>query len=117
MNNKDIDTFIRNIEILIPIRDDTSKRFLRDIHNSVEEYASNHEGCTFDDIVLEFGKEKDIALDYIESMDTDNLISKLTTAKYLRRLIAIVAVTAVASSYSLCWLHRAFPYVQYRPQL
>ena len=79
MSNKDIKAFVRNIEILIPVNDANSKRFLRDIQSSITEYAYNHSGCSIDDIVQEFGSSRDIALDYIESLDIDNLIRKLTT--------------------------------------
>lgn len=39
MSNKDIKAFIRNIEILIPVNDANSKRFIRDIESSITEYA------------------------------------------------------------------------------
>ena len=109
MSNKDIKAFIRNIEILIPVNDANSKRFIRDIQSSITEYAYNHKGCSVDDIIQEFGSSRDIAQDHIESLDIDNLIRKLTTVKYLRRLIAIVAVTAVAAlSIYTAYLHHGY---------
>lgn len=50
-----------------------------------------------DAIAAEFGTEKDIALDYIESLDTDNLIEQLSKTALIRKLIAIVAVSAITA--------------------
>ena len=109
MSNEDIEAFVRNIEILIPVNDANSKRFIHDIQSSIIEYAYCHRDCSIDDIVQEFGSSRDIALDYVESLDIDNLIRNLTTTKYLRRLIAIVAVTAVAAlSIYTIYLHHGY---------
>lgn len=97
MNSKDVSTFINNVDILIPVKNKNSKMFLEDMRISIDDYVSEHNQCTMDDIVAEFGTEKDIALDYIESLDTDNLIEQLSKTALIRKLIAIVAVSAITA--------------------
>ncbi len=97
MNNRDVSAFIHNVGILIPVKNKDSKKFLNDMRMSIDDYVSEHNQSTMDDIVAEFGTEKDIALDYIESLDTDNLIEQLSKTALIRKLIAIVAVSAITA--------------------
>ena len=97
MNNSDVSAFIHNVGILIPVKNKDSKKFLNDMRMSIDDYVSEHNQSTMDDIVAEFGTEKDIALDYIESLDTDNLIEQLSKTALIRKLIAIVTVSAITA--------------------
>lgn len=97
MNKRDIDAFVHDIQLMIPVSDDNSKRFLKDMCSSISDYVSAHEKCTLDEIIGEFGDPKDIALDYIDSLDSNELVRKLSHAQLLRRLVAIVAATAVVA--------------------
>lgn len=109
MNNRDVDAFVHDIQLMIPISDGSSKRFLRDMRSSINEYVAAHEGCTRDDVIQEFGDPKDIALDYIDSLDSDELVRKLSHVRLLRRLVAIVAATAVvALSIYTAFLYRGY---------
>ena len=95
MSSKDIDAIIRDISLLIPVRTRSSNRFLEDNRRLMTDYAAYHEGCTREDILAEFGSCKDIALDYIESMDSDDLIRELSRVRLLRRLFTIIAVAVI----------------------
>lgn len=109
MNNRDIDAFVHDIQLMIPVSDESSKRFLKDMRSSINEYVAAHESCTRDEVIGEFGDPKDIALDYIDSLDSDVLARKLSHVQLLRRLIAIVAATAVvALSIYTAFLYRGY---------
>ena len=46
MNKRDIDAFVHDIQLMIPVSDDNSKRFLKDMCSSISDYVSAHEKCT-----------------------------------------------------------------------
>ena len=110
MNRRDVDLFMHDVELLIPIRDRDSKRFLSDMSNSISDYLSSNKDAGREEIVKEFGSPKDIAMDYVESIDTEELIQHISTRQLIRKLIYIVALVAVI-------ILSIFSYYQYRGYL
>jgi|GEM_PF-2721751 len=107
MNRRDVDLFMRDVELLIPISNRDSKRFLSDMRNSISDYLSCNEDAGREEIVKEFGSPKDIAMDYVESIDTEELIQHISTRQLVRKLIYIAALVAVI-------MLSIFSYYQYR---
>ena len=107
MNRKELDSFIHDIELLIPVTDTNSKRFLADMRESIEDFISTSERADRQMIVSKFGSPKDIAIDYVESLDADDLIKHISTAKTIRRLLSIIAIVAIIAL-------AVFSYHQYR---
>lgn len=106
MNRRDVDLFMHDVELLIPIRDRDSKRFLSDMSNSISDYLSSNKDAGREEIVKEFGSPKDIAMDYVESIDTEELIRHISFRRLIRKLVFVAALIAVI-------LLSIFSYYQY----
>ena len=107
MNKRELDLFMRDIELLIPLKDTNAKRFLKDMRNSISDFVDANVEADRETIICEFGDPKHIAMDYIESLDADDLLKRISVTKILRR-IAGVMIVAVIIALSL------LTYFQYR---
>lgn len=109
MNKKELDSFMRDIDLLIPVKDANSKRFLTDMRSSISSFISSNADADMETIISEFGNPKDIAMDYIESIDMDELLSRLAIARLVRRLMmTVLIILLVALSIFSYYQHRGY---------
>ena len=75
MNKRDIDAFVHDIQLMIPVSDDNSKRFLKDMCSSISDYVSAHEKCTLDEIIGEF--HEDELVQVLLEVSADSVLTEL----------------------------------------
>lgn len=95
MSSKDIDKYIHDIKLLMPISTAESRRYLADVRSSIDNYLEQNSDAGIQDIYDEFGTPSDVAIDYIRSMDSNDLIRKLSSARMVRALIATVIIAVL----------------------
>ena len=107
MNKKEINSFMRDVELLIPIKDANSRKFLSDMKDSISDFISQRDETDREMVISEFGSPKDIAMDYVESIDAEDLLKRLSLMRVFRRLTVLVALSLIIAL-------SIFSYFQYR---
>lgn len=109
MQNHETRKFLKQVKNLLPIFSKQEKRFLKDLENDISEYFNVHPNSTVEDIANEFGTPNDIVHDYIESIDLDYIIKRISTRKIVRRtLICIVLLAFIVSSAFIGSIYSAY---------
>lgn len=89
---QEITYYIKQIKVLMPLWSENEKRYLKDLTDSITEYAENNPDAQANDIVEYYGTPADAVHDYIESCDADILIKKISTKKLVKRISATVLI-------------------------
>ena len=99
ISNKEIDKYIHDISVLMPLSNSESKRFLSDMRKSFETFAEDNPSASIDDLMNDYGSPTNIAYDYIEGMDTEQLIKRLSLMRLVRRgIIGLLVIALLALS-------------------
>ena len=99
MNQKELDTYFRQIKLLLPLYTKKEKQFLRDFKDSVNEFCSQSPNCTMEDVIARFSTPKEIVHDYIvEALQTEDLCKKISLSRSIKRAIAVLLLLAALST-------------------
>lgn len=66
-------------------------KFLKDFKFNLFQYVKEHPGCTYDELVEEFGPPEEIFCEYVGTKDADYLISSINK-KHFRRWMKVVII-------------------------
>lgn len=91
---KEINRYLKEIELIIPLNTKEKKEFISLLRNRI----LTSEIINYDELLEHFGKPCEVAASFIENMDTDILIQKLKKKKYVRRLIIIIIICIISVS-------------------
>lgn len=91
----DIKKYLYQTKMLLPLYKQPEKKLLRELSDSIETYLDKHPDASMDDIKKHFGTPLEIAQGYVDSMDIDELISKISIRKNLRWITAIILLAVV----------------------
>ena len=97
INNKDIDKYLCDISALIPVSNNSKKRFLKDMRASIDAYVEDTSSHSIDGLYKEFGSPTNVAFDFIDSMDTDTLLKQLSFTRIIRRVLTVILIIAFLS--------------------
>ena len=99
----DFDQYLKNVRISFPVFHKAERRFFQDFSANVREYQAIHPMSTLSDLEGEFGRPKDIIMDYFYNMNSSSYLLYMKRARYLRIITGAVIVfllfSAVAESY------------------
>ena len=95
MLNKEAKTYLKQIRHLLPILSKQEKRFLKDLESALSDYISAYPHANTDEISAKFGSPADVVHDYIESLDLDYIIRRISARKIIKRAIAILILLAL----------------------
>ena len=82
--------YFKNCKRLFPVYGSSERQYLARLRNHVLEYQADHESCTYEDIVAEFGSPTEIVGSYYRSMDDNYLLKKANFVTHFRILIAVI---------------------------
>lgn len=109
MNKNVTDKYIHSIYSLLPYHGAEEKRYIEDLRNSVEDYIEDEPEANNDTLIAEFGEPTEVVRDYVETLDIDLLIRKISTRELFRKLVSIVLIaTVLALSIYATYLHRSY---------
>ena len=98
MNQKELDTYFRQIKLLLPLYTKKEKQFLRDFKDSVNEFCSQSPNCTMEDVIARFSTPEEIVHDYIsESLATENLCQKIQFRRFVKKILLILLIGILAA--------------------
>ncbi|HHW94748.1 MAG TPA: hypothetical protein GX736_02320 [Mogibacterium sp.] len=89
--------YLHRIKILLPIYKKTEKKFISELSQSINDYLEDNPDTTMLEIEEQFGSPMEIAQSYMNSMDTDVLIKRLSVVRVLRQILAVVVVCSVTA--------------------
>ena len=108
MNQKELDTYFRQIKLLLPLYTKKEKQFLRDFKDSVNEFCSQSPNCTMEDVIARFSTPEEIVHDYIsESLATENLCQKIQLRRFIKKILLtlLIGILAALAVRTIALLH------------
>lgn len=105
----DINEYLKQIRLLLPISGKEERTFLHDFKNAVEEYIEANPNCSFCDIKERFGKPEDIVHEYITTLDQFQLCRRIKLRYLIKRAIFIILIlTAILTTYKAIVIHDSY---------
>ena len=108
MNQKELDTYFRQIKLLLPLYTKKEKQFLRDFKDSVNEFCSQSPNCTMEDVIARFSTPEEIVHDYIsEALATENLCQKIQLRHFVKKILLtlLIGILAALAVRTIALLH------------
>lgn len=81
--------------MLLPLYKQPEKLLIRELSDSIDAYVDEHPNANIEDIKQHFGSPVEIAQGYINTLDIETLINRISVRKMLRWIIIISLITAV----------------------
>ena len=81
--SNDIKKYIKYVKKIISIHSKDKKEFIQLLTQKIIEFSNEHDSCSYQDIVDEFGSPNEVAGSYIETLDSDEIIKKLNKKKII----------------------------------
>ncbi|MBC5742825.1 hypothetical protein FMM74_004350 [Lachnospiraceae bacterium MD308] len=86
--------YLKNCKCLFPVYGKHERQYIKHLECHIQEYLAEHDNCTYDDLVTEFGSPSEIVGSYYRSTDNNSLIKKINFVRYAR-LFMVIVVSAV----------------------
>lgn len=90
--DKIIKSYIKEIKLYLPVYMKNEKRFLSDLQNSLEDYASLYNITNRETIIKNFGEPKELAINYIYGQDSDILYNSILKNRHIRYFILTIVL-------------------------
>ena len=108
MNQKELDTYFKQIKLLLPLYTKKEKQFLRDFKDSVNEFCSQSPNCTMEDVIARFSTPEEVVHDYIsEALATENLCQKIQLRRFVKKILLtlLIGILAALAVRTIALLH------------
>lgn len=66
--------YLKNCKCLFPVYGKHERQYIKHLECHIQEYLAEHDNCTYDDLVTEFGSPSEIVGSYYRSTDNNSLI-------------------------------------------
>ena len=93
--NKEIKKYIKYVKKIIPIYSKDKKEFIQLLTQKIIEFSNEHDSCSYQDIVDEFGSPNEVAGSYIETLNSDEIIKKLNKKKIINIFISVIIILCI----------------------
>ncbi len=94
--NTAAELYLNEIRFLLPIHGKYEKRFLERIARDLEEIQYDDPKCNQETFYRDLGSPQDLICNYYENTDSEYLISRLRTNRFIKRiLLSILAILVV----------------------
>lgn len=93
--NNDIKKYIKYVKKIISIHSKDKKEFIQLLTQKIIEFSNEHDSCSYQDIVDEFGNPNEVAGSYIETLDSDEIIKKLNKKKLNKKKIINIFISVI----------------------
>ena len=94
--SNDIKKYIKYVKKIIPIHSKDKKKFIQLLTQKIIEFSNEHDSCSYQDIVDEFGSPNEVAGSYIETLDSDEIIKKLNKKKIINIFISVIIILCIS---------------------
>lgn len=87
--------YLRDCKRLFPVYGNCEREYLERLKSHIQEYCSEHEHCTYDDLATQFGTPAEVAADYYDTVDDDYLLKRVNFKGLCRFCIVILLSLAL----------------------
>ena len=94
--SNDIKKYIKYVKKIIPIYSKDKKEFIQLLTQKIIEFSNEHDSCSYQDIVDEFGSPNEVAGSYIETLNSDEIIKKLNKKKIINIFISVIIILCIS---------------------
>ena len=94
--SNDIKKYIKYVKKIISIHSKDKKEFIQLLTQKIIEFSNEHDSCSYQDIVDEFGSPNEVAGSYIETLDSDEIIKKLNKKKIINFFISVIIILCIS---------------------
>lgn len=95
--------YLHDIKRTLPVYRKMERRFLSDIHSTIEEYAETGAVITSTTLRQEFGEPKDQVILYLSSKDGKDLEKDLSVSACIRYTAYIIIIAVITASFCLIY--------------
>ncbi|OLR55640.1 hypothetical protein BHK98_05920 [Hornefia porci] len=93
--NTEVQKYIKQIHYLLPAFNKSERLFLSDLSERIYDYLDDNPSAEIKDIENQFGTPLEISQSYISSLDTDELLNRISARKLLRRVFIIITISLI----------------------
>lgn len=86
--------YLKNCKCLFPVYGRHERQYIKHLECHIQEYLLEHDNCTYDDLVEQFGSPTEIVGSYYRSTDNNSLLEKINFVRYVR-LFMVIVISAV----------------------
>ncbi|MZH16793.1 hypothetical protein GT641_05925 [Clostridium sp. BIOML-A1] len=98
--------YLHDIKRTLPVYRKVERRFLSDIHSTIEEYAETGAVITSTTLRQEFGEPKDQVILYLSSKDGKDLEKDLSVSACIRYTAYIIIIAVITASF--CFIYTTY---------
>ena len=98
--------YLHDIKRTLPVYRKMERRFLLDIHSTIEEYAETGAVITSTTLRQEFGEPKDQVILYLSSKDGKDLEKDLSVSACIRYTAYIIIIAVITASF--CFIYTTY---------
>ena len=98
--------YLHDIKRTLPVYRKMERRFLSDIHSTIEEYAETGAVITSTTLRQEFGEPKDQVIIYLSSKDGKDLEKDLSVSACIRYTAYIIIIAVITASF--CFIYTTY---------
>lgn len=103
--------YLHDIKRTLPVYRKMERRFLSDIHSTIEEYAETGSVITSTTLRQEFGEPKDQVILYLSSKDGKDLEKDLSVSACIRYTAYIIIIAVITTSF--CFIYTTYKSYQH----
>lgn len=92
---KELKKYYRQIQKWLPCGGPLKRKLMANITATIEEYLSSNPDATFTDLQEHFGAPQQIAIAFVDEMETQELLNALHIRRKLLRISMMVAILIV----------------------
>ena len=113
IKNKFTRQYINSIKLLLPLYGSEERTFLNSLNNYINVFFRDRKISSVNELYDEFGYPQEVVHNYLSSIDTEDLVPKITKFRSTKNAaiimcIAISAISIVVSSMALYIYKEAF---------
>lgn len=95
-----MEKYLKNCKKLFPIYGKDERQYIKRLEIHIREYQTEHENCTYEDLVTQFGTPTEVVSSYYKSSDNNDLLKKVNFVRCIRiSMVTIISVLILLLSY------------------
>lgn len=100
-------SYISDVKALFPVKGKEERKFIKKITSDIEDYIIESGVQTKEELYKGYGDPKEFINEYISKLDTEAVVKRIKTAKFIRRAgIIILCVIVILSTLICLYLYR-----------
>ncbi len=85
-----MEKYLKNCKKLFPIYGKDERQYIERLESHIREYQTEHENCTYEDLVTQFGSPTEVVSSYYRSTNYHDLLKKVNFVRRTRIFIVII---------------------------